>query len=133
METLKTVSQLVGLDSDICELSCDTVQPFVSSGARKPLMTLPSKWSNGELRTWLSRQSGLDSLVPRLTAGVSGKNIMKQTPGHLSGNNGLCKGNPERADLLYNKLRDETDRINRVISRQRAERIKAQKGANMIA
>jgi len=135
METLKTVSSIVGTEKDIVELPTEKVlmahelQELISG---KPLSTqsgvnvVPRKWNHSQLLSWLKKASGGIFQNVNVVKSDTGKTVMSQTVVKLT--DSMCHGDAILATQLFNKLRGETDRVERILLKKRIERKQRFKG-----
>ncbi|GMH86832.1 hypothetical protein TL16_g10669 [Triparma laevis f. inornata] len=144
METLKTVSTIVGTEKDVEEIETEQVmqahklqEMLVAQGsggggggAEKPTRTviMPIKWSHEQLKRWLTKARGgeFQQVAKRVVKSDTGKTIMAQTIPKLE--RSLCQNDNMLATSLYNNLRGESDKIAKVLLKERKSRQALAKG-----
>jgi kinesin family protein 2/24 len=140
METLKTVSSIVGLEDRIEQGENVEVkqahlvrQSQVERIGAGGTLVMPGKWKPEQLREWLAKSNGglFAGAAQRLKKDDGGKMIMGLTAAKLAGENGLVPGNKGLATELYNKLREESDRMAKKINNARQSNIAARKGLDV--
>jgi kinesin family protein 2/24 len=144
METLKTVSTIVGLETRIAEgdntfvspaheLRQNIVNKEGGQGGKAdggPAGVMPVKWSEMQLRNWLVKSNGgmFSCVEAKLKKGDNGKFMMSLTAAKMAGENGLLPDNMGLSVELYNKLREEGERTSKKIEVERKAKILLLKG-----
>jgi kinesin family protein 2/24 len=114
METLKTISTIVGIDDKIVE---EKTRLCNNSEVSVKTLKVPKQWTNAELQSFVSKKMGDIKLPSKYDGSAVMKMSVSQMKAQLS-----IDGN--EADQLFNLLRKENDRTSKV---QRQERIRAAK------
>ena len=135
METLRTVSRIVGTENNIVELPTENVlmahqlQEMMVGKAPKSLTAnsvVPMKWSNSQLNAWLRKAAGGMFMNVKVVKSDTGKTVMAQTVPKLT--DSMCNGDSILATQLFNKLRNESERVNKILLKERMERKERFKG-----
>ena len=108
LETLKTVSKLVAKDSIMEEMKTREVNASSLVNDNCPLS--PKQWDRNQLMKWMGSKHFLEKKVPEH---IDGMQIMRMNRIQLK-NMFFEDDDGEKADGLFNALRSETERANRV-------------------
>lgn len=114
METLKTVSTIVGFDNEIREENAHTVMP--PSQHSKNSILPPKMWDHELLKNFLAHKK-MNKV--RLSPKHDGKTLMKMSLPQMRAQL-FADRDKDLAEKLFNLLRKENDRVNKI---QRTERI----------
>lgn len=133
METLKTVSTIVGTEKEIVELPTENVLMAhqlqeLAAGRQLTISAhmVPKKWTNQQLVAWLRKACGGMFQNVKVVKSDTGKTVMAQTAKKLT--DSMCRGDSILATQLFNKLRAENDRVDRILLKERMERKQRFKG-----
>ncbi|GMH91077.1 hypothetical protein TL16_g11953 [Triparma laevis f. inornata] len=145
METLKTVSTIVGTEKDVEEITTQQVmqahklqEMLVAQGqgggggksksGGGNTVVMPIKWSHEQLKRWLTKARGgeFQQVARRIVKSDTGKTIMAQTIPKLE--HSLCEKDSILATSLYNNLRGESDKIAKILLKERMARKANAKG-----
>ena len=114
LETLKTVSNLIGTDS-----SPEKSQFVVDQTKTEQSDSLipPKNWSSDQLQNWMSSKK-LDAKKPNRSSCTTGKDVMRMSSIQLK-NMFYGKEDAGKAMELFRALREESDRVSRLRLKER--------------
>jgi kinesin family protein 2/24 len=115
LETLRTVSTLVGMDGNLEEGETHVVSNSPTNAKEEELLT-PKQWNHEQLVDFLKRKR----LLPtnNVPSHLDGRLIMRMSPVQLK-NLLYDKDNADKADALFRLLRAENDRVSRILIKRR--------------
>jgi len=115
METLRTVSGIVGFENLINEGEAHSVTPI--SSKEENMITPPKQWDHEQLVLWLSKRKFRRIKVTQI---LNGKTIMRMSLQQMRAQL-FDQRDREEASRLFNALRKETDRVSKIQHRRRVE------------
>jgi kinesin family protein 2/24 len=114
LETLRTVSTLVGMDGSLEEGETHVVSNSPTNVKEEELLT-PKQWNHQHLIDFLKKKRLYVNDVP---SHLDGRLIMRMSPVQLK-NILYDKDNADKADALFRLLRAENDRVSRILIKRR--------------
>ena len=113
MESLKTVCTIAGTNKNITEGNVRTCFPSSLKHGKSKLVA-PKCWTNDQLARWLENKRIPFTKIPD---DVDGKVVMHMSAIQLRAR--LCDGNIQIADKIFKALRNESDRVDRILREER--------------
>lgn len=123
METLKTVSTIVGIDDRITEERAHAVTPQTQQHTKSGIL-LPKQWDHEQLKTFLTKKK---ITRVKLTEKYDGRVLMKMSQAMMR-TQLFDEGDKELADTLFNVLRRENDRVSKIQRKERTNIANERKG-----